>query len=181
MRRIYFLSPNRPSCRALVADLEQMDVPEDHIHVVGFGDGRLVGLPGAGVMTRSRVVCATWWGMFIGALAGSLGGLLFDLFPPAGMSVSRDVVVLGFLGGGAFGAAVSALVGKEVPHHDIEAFDRELYQGKLLVLVDIPAKRVDEISAIIAQHHPEADLEVCLPPNRAKQRLKPAGMEKVAG
>jgi hypothetical protein len=45
------------------------------------------------------------------------------------------------------------------PSHGGFAWHRVLQPGVLLMMVDVPKDRVDEIEELVKRHHPEAEIE----------------------
>lgn len=172
MRRLYFLSPNVESCRALVADLVNAGVPHHHIHVIANDSVPLGDLPRASALDRTELGHALEWGLGLGGTAGMLSGLLAITFPPAGLVIGGGALVAATAVGAGFGAMVSSLVAKDMPNHELERFAAAVDQGELLVLVDVHRARVAEMFELIRLTHPEAEIGVSKPPKRA---LLPAG------
>ena len=42
------------------------------------------------------------------------------------------------------------------PNTELERFEADLEAGKILLMVDVPVERVEEIEEMIARRHPEA-------------------------
>ena len=51
------------------------------------------------------------------------------------------------------------MVGAGLPDSHIARFQSAVEGGELLLTVDVPRGRVDEIEALITRHHPRAELE----------------------
>ena len=62
------------------------------------------------------------------------------------------------LAGAGIGAWISGMIGMDVPNTQIEKFEGAIEKGEVLMMVDIPKSRVEEIEALIQQHHPDADM-----------------------
>ena len=60
------------------------------------------------------------------------------------------------LGGTAFGAWTSTLIGLSTPNTALARFEPDIEAGKILLMVDVPVARVEEIEELIARRHPEA-------------------------
>jgi hypothetical protein len=54
------------------------------------------------------------------------------------------------------GAWVSTMVGLQVGNSSLKDFEKDVADGKILLMLDIPAARYEDIRAIIARTHPEA-------------------------
>jgi hypothetical protein len=51
------------------------------------------------------------------------------------------------------------MIGVSVPSSRLNEFENSIKQGKLLMMVDVPKARVDDITDLVKQHHPEAIIE----------------------
>ncbi|KRT58217.1 hypothetical protein [endosymbiont of Ridgeia piscesae] len=160
MRRLFFLMPNLESCRQVVAELEDEGVPEHHLHAIASLDQSLDGLPEAGVLQKTELAHGLEWGAGLGGVAGMLGGLLAVSFPPAGLVLGGGALLVGAAAGAGFGAVVSALLSSHEHNHDLDAFQRAIEAGEILLMVDIPRQRVDKIRELILNHHPEAHIGI---------------------
>jgi hypothetical protein len=152
--------PNLESCRQVVAELEDEGVPEHHLHAIASLDQSLDGLPEAGVLQKTELAHGLEWGAGLGGVAGMLGGLLAVSFPPAGLVLGGGALLVGAAAGAGFGAVVSALLSSHEHNHDLDAFQRAIEAGEILLMVDIPRQRVDKIRELILNHHPEAHIGI---------------------
>ena len=107
-------------------------------------------------MQKTDIVHGAQMGVAIGGIAGTLGGLLVVLFPPAGISLQLVTVLIAALLGSLFGAWVSSMAASAVPNSKLKAFHGLIEQGKVLMMVDVPMRRVQEISNLVSTRHPEA-------------------------
>jgi len=159
MRRIYFLVPNVASARAIVDDLLLARIEERHLHIVAREDTPLDNLPEAGVAQKSDLVPALQRGVAAGGVTGLLAGALAVTFPPAGLVLGGGAVLGMTLFGAGFGAWMSSMVGVGLPSGRLEKFEAAIERGELLMMIDVPRARVEEIEALVKRHHPESDLE----------------------
>jgi hypothetical protein len=159
MRRIYFLVPNVASARAIVDDLLLARIEERHLHIVAREDTPLGNLPEAGVAQKSDLVPALQRGVAAGGVTGLLAGALAVTFPPAGLVLGGGAVLGMTLFGAGFGAWMSSMVGVGLPSGRLEKFEAAIERGELLMMIDVPRVRVEEIEALVKRHHPESDLE----------------------
>lgn len=158
MKRLYVLLPGETSCRALVEELVSVEIPTSHLHVVAGLSHQLQALPEATVWQRTELARGIEWGIGLGGVAGLLGGLLAVAFPPAGIVLGGGALLGGTAAGAGFGALVSALLGSQEHNHKLDGFQRALANGQLLLLVDVPRQREDEVRERILRHHPEAEI-----------------------
>jgi hypothetical protein len=56
------------------------------------------------------------------------------------------------------GVWVSGMIAVDVPNTKLRAFMGAVEKGKVLMIVDIPKDQVAEVSRMVKQHHPEADM-----------------------
>jgi len=158
MKRVYVLIPTEESCRAVVTELEAMQIPSSHLHVTGGLSHDLKDLPEASIWQRTELAHGIEWGLGLGGTAGLLGGLLVVAFPPAGIVVGGGALLAGAAAGAGFGALVSALLGSQEHSHKLDAFRRALDSGQLLLIADVEKRREAAVKAAILRHHPEAQI-----------------------
>ncbi len=164
-KRLYFTLPDIESCRSVVDEMLEAGVTEHHMHAVAGLGVDLEGLPKADLWQKSEFAHGLEAGIGVGGVAGFLGGLLAVTFPPAGLVLGGAALVAGTtVAGAGFGALVASLVAKDMPSHQLEAFENDIAQGKILLLVDVPRHRVKEFTELVKKHHPEAEIHVTTPP-----------------
>ncbi|HQR70240.1 MAG TPA: DUF1269 domain-containing protein [Burkholderiaceae bacterium] len=159
MQRIYFLVPEVVSGKAIVNELLLARIEERRIHVLAKEGTPLEDLPAASLAQRSDLIPALERGAAAGGLTGALLGLAAVTFPPAGLVLGGGAVVGITLLGGGFGAWVSSMIGVRMPNRRLAHFEAAIANGALLMMIDVPRARVEEIEAIVMRHHPEAELE----------------------
>jgi hypothetical protein len=156
MRRLFVLMPTEERCLALVRALEVNGIPQRHQHVVAGLAHALRGLPKASVWQRTELAHGIEWGLLLGGGAGLLGGLLAVSFPPVGLTLGGGVLIAWTVAGGGLGALVTALLGCQEHNHRLDAFQRAIAAGQVLLVVDVPRNRVHAVEAMILQHSAEA-------------------------
>jgi hypothetical protein len=114
-------------------------------------------------LETTEVVHGLEWGIIIGGGGGLLGGLLALAVPPPGLNLGHSAVVASTAVGAVFGAIVSALMSTHEHNHKLNSFERAIEQGELVLMVDVPRKRVDATKTLILKHHPEAEIAVAKP------------------
>lgn len=158
MRRLYFLLPDVKSAKAIVDELLLARVEWRHIHVLASPTVPLEDLPEAHLAQSSDLLPALARGTAAGGVTGVLAGLAAMAFPPAGLTIAGGAVVAMALFGAGFGAWMSTMVGVDLPNTRIEKFEAAIAKGELLMMVDVPRERVEEIEQLVRSHHPEADI-----------------------
>ncbi len=159
MRRLYFLLPSTQSARMIVDELLVKRVDWRHIHVIAHHTVRLDDLPEASLIQSSDLLHALARGTAAGCATGMLTGLVALAFPPAGLTIAGGVVVALTLAGGGFGAWAATMIGVDVPNTRLKRFEQAIERGELLMMIDVPQKRVEEIEEMIKLHHAEADIQ----------------------
>jgi len=156
-RRILYLIPDLASARKMMDDLLLARIEERHIHFLAKRGTSMDGLHEASMAQKSDLVHGVQMGLMLGALLGCALGVLvaFTLVTADGM---RIVTVLGltFLGI-LFGMWVSGMVGSAVPNSRISQFQSAIEEGRILLMVDVPESRVEEIRERLRAIHPEAE------------------------
>jgi len=154
-RRLYYVVPDRASARKITDDLLLARVEERHIHCLGRQGASMEGLHEANVLQKTDLVHGAQVGLLLGALLGCVvGGAVVWYFPIAG--IWQTVTVLGAsIIGALFGVWVSSMVGSAIPNSRLRQFESLIEEGKILVMVDVPEHRTEEIKSVIGERHPE--------------------------
>ena len=163
MHRLFFLIPSVELTETIVKELEDFGVPHKHLHAVASIDQSLEELPEANIWQRTELAHGLEWGTGIGGTAGLLGGLMTVAFPPGGIILGGGALLIGAAAGAGVGAAVMGLIKGHEHNHQLDDFKKEIEEGEILLMVDVPKKDVDEIRDIILEHHPEAHIKVSEP------------------
>ncbi|MDQ2694426.1 MAG: DUF1269 domain-containing protein [Pseudomonadota bacterium] len=160
MKRLYFLVPTVDSAKQIVDELLLARIEERHIHIVAKDHSLLekARLPEAGLLEESDFVPALERGLAIGGGTGLLAGLT-ALALPTGLVLGGGAVLGISLLGAGLGAWVASMIGVSVPNTQLKRFESALEQGQLLMLLDVPKDRADEITDLIKRHHPEAQVQ----------------------
>lgn len=159
MRRIYFLVPDITTTQKIVDDLLLARIEEKHIHVIAKRGTPLEDLPEANLLQKSDFVPAVEQGMALGGATGLLAGLVAVALPPASTVIAGGVLLATTLAGAGVGSWLSGMVGMSVGNRRTKEFEDEIEAGKLLVLADVPADRVNEIEDRVKQHLPQVEVE----------------------
>lgn len=155
-RRLYFMVPDIATARQIRDELLLARIEDSHIHVMARENIELAGLHQASVLQTTDVVHGAETGLAVGGGIGILAGLVAMFFPPAGVDLQLVTILLTALIGAAFGAWVSSMVASAIPNSRLRAFESAIAAGHVLMMVDVPSTRVDEIKRQITARHPEA-------------------------
>lgn len=156
-RRLYFIMPDVPSARKMMEDLLLARIEERHIHFLARRGTPMEGLHEANHLQKSDLVHGAQVGLALGALLGFILGAVLVM-----TTITDDrwqiVTVLGAgVVGALFGAWVASMVGNSVPNSRLVQFQKAIEDGKLLLMVDVPEHRMNEVKDLIAARHPEAE------------------------
>lgn len=151
-QRLYFLLPDREHAVRIVSELVEQGFDRDSMHTLaGKGlDNR--GLPDSGAHQRTDFAGRMeFWGwrsnlalFFLSALV-----LFFMILAGAGLwlLVPLGLMVVTFVLGERF---------THLPNTHLAEFRDALKHGEILLMVDTPAERVNEVEQRVHKGHPEA-------------------------
>lgn len=154
-RRLYFLLPNLDSARAIHEELLLARVEERRMHFLARPDLDLEDLPRANILQYSDLVHGLQIGLIYGGLTGIFIGILS--VPLLGLSLqSSGILILTIAVAGALlGGWASSMIAISMPNQRLEQFENALEQGQILLMVDAPRRRVEELGDRIRRQHPE--------------------------
>jgi hypothetical protein len=159
-KRIYWLLPDLASAKRTMDDLLLARISESHIHFVARQDADMSGLHAANLLQTSDVIRSAQAGLVIGGAVGAVLGVIAALFfPIVGDKPEWGLVAVLAIAGGAFGAWSSSMIGVSTPNNRLKRFEPAIEQGQILLMVDVPRSRVDDIESRLQTLHPEAHLE----------------------
>jgi hypothetical protein len=161
MRRLYFLLPDVGSAKTIVDELLLARVEERHMHIAAADHHALTEahLPEAGLLQESDFVPAVERGVAIGGATGILAGIAAVALPGVGLALGGGAILGIGLAGAGVGAWLSSMIGISAPSSRLKEFETAIEKGSLLMMVDVPKARVDEITDLVKKHHPEAEVE----------------------
>ena len=157
-RRLYFLLPDVKSAKVVHNDLLLAKIDERHQHVIANDKIDLEDLPEADLRQKTDI----FRGVQIGIVLGGLTGMILSA-----VAVSMNMIVQGIevwsvtsltLGGAFLGAFASSMIAINVRNTHLKQFRHDVEVGKILYMVDVRYKRIDEILDLVRGKHPEADI-----------------------
>lgn len=149
--RLFYLVPDLSSAARARDDLLLHRIEARHMHFLA-NTPLPPDLPEATVFHKTDIV----HGAELGAMIGAGLGLLLGLFLIGGAQIGipkNPLIVL--LCAGVFaglGAWVASMIAAAIPNSRLAAFTGEVEQGRILLIVDVPARRVTEIEDLLATH-----------------------------
>lgn len=158
--RIYWLLPNLDSARKTMNDLLVAQIGVGNMHFLARDDVDMTGLHAANLLQSSDVIRSAQAGLVIGTGTGVLVGLLIAyFFPIVGDSPQWGIAAVLTIVGGLFGAWSSSMIGIGIPSVRLKRFEGAIEQGQILLMLDVPRGRVNEIERRLEVSHPEARLQ----------------------
>jgi hypothetical protein len=158
-RRLYFVLPDVETSRKVVQELLLARVEEKRLHFLGKRGIDMKDLPEASAIHKTDLFRGTYIGLFAGTVTGLLAGL-YIFFNPAGFGMQAPpyVIFVCAITGALVGAWISGpLIGASRPNQRLRLYSPLLEDGYILLLIDLPASRVEEVRKIIKGIYPKAD------------------------
>ncbi|MFZ6658516.1 DUF1269 domain-containing protein [Undibacterium sp. TJN19] len=156
MRRgLYFMLPDVTSARAMLDELLLARVDERHMHFYAKEGMLPADMPAANSFQKTDLIHGAETGMLIGGIAGLLSGGLLLIFPPESVEMRILVLLISTLGGAFFGSWASAKAAAATPSSSLQPFRADVDEGKVLLMVDVPFRRLTEIQELVSKRHPE--------------------------
>jgi hypothetical protein len=165
-RRLYFLLPDLGSAIKTANDLLLARIEDRCMHFLAKRGMSLGELHEANALQKSDAVHGAELGFVIGGLGGFLIGIYIYLTPPDGVALQLVTVLIGTAIGAVFGAWAASLVALSVPNSRLKPFQKDIAAGKILLMVDVPPSRIEEVRELVSRRHPEATahgIEATLP------------------
>lgn len=151
--RLYYLLPDMESARRTFDDMLLSRIEQRHVRFLSDGAPLPSDLPEAGFLHRTDIVHGAGAGMLIGAALGAVLGFVLVFY--FSLASEAAVVLAMALSGLLFGGWASSMVAAALPNSQLKAFYPALEQGKVLMIVDVPARRVEQLEKLLAERHPE--------------------------
>jgi len=155
-RRLYFVLPDVESARRTADDLLLARVEDRYMRFLASRGTSLDPLHEAGYLDKTDMVHGAAVGLALGAIIGALVGVMVVAYPPEGTSPQLVAVLIGMLIGAPLGAWMASMAGAAVPNSRLRQFQADIDAGRVLMMVDVPFRRVAEITELVVSRHPEA-------------------------
>lgn len=152
-RRLYFLFSDREHAQQVVHELADGKVPPGRLHALAREGTDLTGLPDA---TDPQRHDAAWrlerrlWDANLALFAAAFLGLIAALWFGAVIWVVAPLAIM------AFSFVAGAIFAVRIPDAHLDEFREALRHGDILLMVDVPTRRVAEIEEIVHRRHPDA-------------------------
>jgi hypothetical protein len=155
-RRLYFVLPDVESAHTTANDLLLARIEDRHMHFLARRGTDLGELNEASYLHKTDLFHGAGIGLQFGGIAGTLLGVAIVAFPPEGTQPQLVAVLLGAVIGALLGMWMGSLAAMAVPNSRLARFREEIESGKVLLMVDVPFVRVDEVRNLVHAKHPEA-------------------------
>jgi len=153
-RRLYFVLPDKVSAKRIERELVLARVEPSRIRFLANSDTAAGDLPKAGPLQKNDLA----YGLRDGVLSGAVTGAVIGLFLYFSDVLATPGAPLGVaLLGGTFGSWAGSLIAVSVPNRQLKPFEKDLREGRLLLMVDVPNERVDEVTQLVTGRLPEPD------------------------
>lgn len=154
-RRLYVVCPDLKAAQQTMNDLLLARIDDRHIHVLAKRGAPMDELHEANLLQKTDVVHGAELGLIFGSVCGLLLGILLLVVPLGGVKLQLVTILITVAGGALFGAWVSSMVAASVPNTKLLAFAQDIEEGRYLMMVDVPFRRVEEIQSLLHDRHPE--------------------------
>jgi hypothetical protein len=155
-RRLYFVLPDLGSAIRTGNDLLLARVEDRYMHFLAKRGMSLGQLHEANFFQKSDLRHSMQLGFLLGGCAGFLGGIYIYLTPPEGANLQLVTILIATVVGALFGAWAASMIGISTPNTALKRFEAKIGEGRVLLMVDVPKDRVEEIQELVHRSHPEA-------------------------
>lgn len=153
-RRLYFLLPDVASAKRTADDLLLARVEDRHMQFLARRGTDLGELHEASYLEKTDIRRGAGIGLVFGVLGGALLGYMIVTYPPGGHP-GLSAAILATLIGAVLGTWMGSMAAAAVPNSRLKPFNAEIASGKILLMVDVPYERVDDIRTLVTSRHPE--------------------------
>lgn len=153
--RLYYLLPDLNSARRTLDNMLLNRIEANNIHFLSGGAPLPPDFPEANIFHKTDLVHGAGAGMVVGAILGMGLGVLLIFYYGSPQATILATTLIGLL----FGGWAASMAAAALPNSRLKSFYPELEKGKLLMIADVPARRVKQIETMLADRHPE--MEFC--------------------
>lgn len=155
-RRLYFLLPDVPCAKRIADDLLLARVDDRHMHFLAKRGTDLGPLHEASYALKTDFGRGAGLGLVLGALGGALLGALIVSSPPDGTHPGLAAAVAATVVGALIGLWLGTMAAVAVPNSRLKPFQADIERGAVLLIIDVPYARLDEVRDVVRARHPEA-------------------------
>jgi hypothetical protein len=160
MKRLFFLVPTIKIARDISMELGQVGISEGKIHIVGGAPDIYYEkhLHMASITQTSDLLPALRRGALMGIVLSVVIFLLFYFALPSNIQIHPIALVAMLFFGIGFGLWASGMVGIGIKNPIVEKYEDYVKEGHLIMMVDSPDEREQELTTRIIRHHPGAEI-----------------------
>jgi hypothetical protein len=155
-RRLYFLLPDVESARRTADDLLLARIEDRHMRFLARRGTDLGELHEASYLEKTDLVHGAGIGLMLGGVGGLILGAMIVIYPFEGTNPQLFAVLIPAIVGGLLGAWMASMAAAAVPNSRLKQFQDDLERGSVLLMVDVPYGRVEQIRELVLERHPEA-------------------------
>lgn len=155
-RRLYFVLPDTESAETIERELLLAKIDDPHIHFLAKDGINLGRLHVANLLQRSDLLHGIGLGMVAGGITGALAGVVLSFFPEISSRIGMGGILVLAVVCAMIGSWISGMIAISIPNSRLKHFQPAIDRGEILLMVDVPVRRVAEIRELIISHHPEA-------------------------
>ena len=155
-RRLYFLLPDLGSAIRTGNDLLLARIEDRYMHFLAKRGMSLGKLHAANYFQKSDLRHSMQVGFILGGCLGFLVGIYIYMTPPEGANLQLVTILIATVVGALFGAWAASMIGISTPNTALKRFEAEIGEGRVLLMVDVPKDRVEELQELVHRSHPEA-------------------------
>lgn len=152
-RRLFFLLPDAQHAKDVVCELNQVGIDQSHMHVIARDDIDTTGLPESTPSQKKDGIYKIEQFVWNGNLALFTIALFFTMYfflnnSPVVALIPLTVMLISF--------ACGCLFTSKVPSVHVSEFETAITHGEILLVVNTPRKRAQQLENYIHRNHPEA-------------------------
>ena len=158
-RRLYFLLPHVESARKTANDLLLARIEDRYMHFMVKRGTDLGELHRASYAQLSDLARGLEVGLAVGAVCGLVLGMVMYRWQAEALHLNMHLafILATTMFGAVFGAWTGGMIGSSTPNSRLKSFAPEIEAGRILLMVDVPLGRVEEIREAILRFNPDAD------------------------
>lgn len=155
-QRMYFMLPDVGSARGMLDELLLSRIEFRHIQFMAKNEVLPEDLPEASFWHKTDLTHGAGTGMQIGGLLGLIGGVCLVAFPSDWINLSVLSIFVTTFVGIVLGGWMSGMAAMALPNSRLKQFQQGIEAGKILLIVDVPFNRKEDIASLLEKCHPEA-------------------------
>jgi hypothetical protein len=155
-RRLYFVLPDIDSAESIEKELLLAKIDDPHIHFLAKDGINMGSLHVANLLQRSDLLHGVGIGLTAGGITGALAGVALSFYPQMGHEIGMGGILVLAVVCAMIGSWVSGMIAVSIPNSRLRRFQPAIDRGEILLMVDVPVRRLKEIRELLSAHHPEA-------------------------